>query len=245
MWVQVHDVLGQISIFWLGFVSIIRQKYQQNFVSASSPCTGLDFYFLTCLFVHYSAEISTGTGECKFTLHLLCFSRFWYVFSLYLFSKSLQWPVSASSPCTGVNFHFLTYSFGSFFRWNINSGKWVQVHFALFTVFILNFGFWQVVRDDLCKITLHVSNFELILTFMFWQNPVCACESASSPCTSLLLSLLTCTFSVFRDLNIKRNLWVQAHLVHFIFLFLNTYFFVFSILITPAHPFWWSRCFLT
>ena len=49
--------------------SMSSLKFQQIFVSATSPCTVLDFYFLTCFCVHFLAEISPARSECKFTLH--------------------------------------------------------------------------------------------------------------------------------------------------------------------------------
>jgi hypothetical protein len=46
-------------------------------VSASSSCTSLELCILTCMFLHFfvhcSDEMSTGTGQCKFTLHFLVF----------------------------------------------------------------------------------------------------------------------------------------------------------------------------
>jgi hypothetical protein len=79
--------------FWF----IIWLKNQQGSVSASSPCTGLDFYCLTGFFVDFTAEISTETGECKYTLHFSYLSSYLapsFVWHAFLSPVTHLWYVS-------------------------------------------------------------------------------------------------------------------------------------------------------
>ncbi len=100
-------------------------------VSASSPCTGLDFYFLTWLLNHCLAKISTGTGECKFTLHFVIFSGLTYLLHGYFTLNRMWVQVHLALGNVGCSLLSLTWVFTQFLAWNCFRVMWVQVHLAL------------------------------------------------------------------------------------------------------------------
>ncbi len=102
------------------FCSIFGLKYQQNYVSASSPCTlyisaDSDIYFTL-----FRSQNICRAGWVQVHLALCKIYVFWLALLITLGLNIKQGRVSASSPCTGLVFrywHALRFHFGGL---NIN-----------------------------------------------------------------------------------------------------------------------------
>ncbi len=140
-------------------------------------------------------------------LHLLCYSRFWLVFFLHLFSKPLQWRVSASSPCIFLIFHVLTCNIFPFCGSTLNRAMWAQVQLALDVFFILFFLTWfffefvvEISSDYCeCKFIALCSFFWKWLAFLFcctafFSGGLCECKFTLHFLNLLFLPCTWCDF---------------------------------------------------